>query len=78
MNKSKVESILDRSNEKSLNQEGTTLDTHGLLPVLYRTIYVSYLVVSVLHHNVLEQGCFTNHLLSFDNNKVLKIINWIC
>ena len=27
---------------------------------------------------VLEQGCFTSHLLSFDNNKVLKIINWIC
>jgi len=27
---------------------------------------------------MLEQGCFTNHLLSFDNNKVLKIINWIC
>jgi len=29
-------------------------------------------------HNLLEQGCFTSHLLSFDNNKVLKIINWIC
>ena len=28
--------------------------------------------------DVLEQGCFTSHLLSFDNNKVLKIINWIC
>jgi len=28
--------------------------------------------------NLLEQGCFTSHLLSFDNNKVLKIINWIC
>jgi len=28
--------------------------------------------------NMLEQGCFTSHLLSFDNNKVLKIINWIC
>ena len=27
---------------------------------------------------LLEQGCFTSHLLSFDNNKVLKIINWIC
>jgi len=27
---------------------------------------------------VLEQGCFSSHLLSFDNNKVLKIINWIC
>ena len=27
---------------------------------------------------VLEQGCFTSHLLSFDNNKVIKIINWIC
>jgi len=27
---------------------------------------------------MLEQGCFTSHLLSFDNNKVLKIINWIC
>jgi len=25
-----------------------------------------------------NKGCFTNHLLSFDNNKVLKIINWIC
>ena len=24
---------------------------------------------------MLEQGCFTSHLLSFDNNKVLKIIN---
>ena len=28
--------------------------------------------------SMLEQGCFTSHLLSFDNNKVLKIINWIC
>jgi len=28
--------------------------------------------------DLLEQGCFTSHLLSFDNNKVLKIINWIC
>jgi len=28
--------------------------------------------------HMLEQGCFTSHLLSFDNNKVLKIINWIC
>ena len=27
---------------------------------------------------MLEQGCFTSHLLSFENNKVLKIINWIC
>ena len=27
---------------------------------------------------MLEQGCFTSHLLSFDNNKVIKIINWIC
>ena len=27
---------------------------------------------------LLEQRCFTSHLLSFDNNKVLKIINWIC
>ena len=27
---------------------------------------------------MLEQGCFTSHLLSFDNNKVSKIINWIC
>ena len=27
---------------------------------------------------LLEQGCFTSHLLSFDNNKVLKIFNWIC
>ena len=25
-----------------------------------------------------NKGCFTSHLLSFDNNKVLKIINWIC
>jgi len=29
-------------------------------------------------YSMLEQGCFTSHLLSFDNNKVLKIINWIC
>ena len=29
-------------------------------------------------NQLLEQGCFTSHLLSFDNNKVLKIINWIC
>jgi len=28
--------------------------------------------------SMLEQGCFTSHLLSFDNNKVLKIINWTC
>ena len=25
-----------------------------------------------------NKGCFTSHLLSFDNNKVLKIINWVC
>ena len=25
-----------------------------------------------------NKACFTSHLLSFDNNKVLKIINWIC
>jgi len=25
-----------------------------------------------------NKGCFTSHLLSFDNSKVLKIINWIC
>ena len=25
-----------------------------------------------------NKWCFTSHLLSFDNNKVLKIINWIC
>jgi len=25
-----------------------------------------------------NKGCLTSHLLSFDNNKVLKIINWIC
>ena len=24
------------------------------------------------------KGVSQNHLLSFDNNKVLKIINWIC
>ena len=33
---------------------------------------------NVNRKNLLEQGCFTSHLLSFDNNKVLKIINWIC
>ena len=27
---------------------------------------------------LLEQRCFTSHLSSFDNNKVLKIFNWIC
>ena len=27
---------------------------------------------------MLDKECFTSHLLSFDNNKVLKIINWIC
>ena len=29
-------------------------------------------------HLCWNKGCFTNHLLSFDNNKVLNIINWIC
>jgi len=34
--------------------------------------------ISQASKRLLEQGCFTSHLLSFDNNKVLKIINWIC
>jgi len=37
-----------------------------------------FLRVNPVTSVVLEQGCFTSHLLSFDNNKVLKIINWIC
>jgi len=44
--------------------------------------YFDYLQMAEQNQNhqmiVLEQGCFTSHLLSFDNNKVLKIINWIC
>ena len=28
--------------------------------------------------NVGTKGVSQNHLLSFDNNKELKIINWIC
>ena len=35
-------------------------------------------VQSISKTCMLEQGCFTSHLLSFDNNKVLKIINWTC
>ena len=43
---------------------------------LLNTSYESSLDLRNL--TMLEQGCFTSHLLSFDNNKVLKIINWIC
>ena len=39
----------------------------------------------IFHEIVVERegyvgtkGVSQNHLLSFDNNKVLKIINWIC
>ena len=34
----------------------------------------------VLHQEeyVGTKGVSQNHLLSFDDNKVLKIINWIC
>ena len=28
--------------------------------------------------NVGTKGVSQNHLLSFDNNKVLKVINWTC
>ena len=34
----------------------------------------------VLYHldTVGTKGVSQNHLLSFDDNKVLKIVNWIC
>ena len=44
---------------------------------IYRVIFVKSFYIQ-RGQNMLEQGCFTSHLLSFDNNKVLKIINWIC
>jgi len=40
--------------------------------------YLAHNVELATNKKVLEQGCFTSHLLSFDNNKVLKIINWTC
>jgi len=44
-----------------------------------RIVYVyMYDLVIPLIMMMMEQGCFTSHLLSFDNNKVLKIINWTC
>jgi len=42
------------------------------------TLMVQNGIRCFLCNYLLEQGCFTSHLLSFDNNKVLKIINWIC
>jgi len=40
---------------------------------------VRFQIFATQRHNILlEQGCFTSHLLSFDNNKVIKSINWIC
>ena len=31
-----------------------------------------------VERDVGTKGVYQNHLLSFDDNKVLKIINWIC
>ena len=49
---------------------------HQLIVWLNGKIITTF--VLFLKWTVLEQGCFTSHLLSFGNNKVLKIINWIC
>jgi len=32
----------------------------------------------VIRNKSMSKGISQNHLLSFDDNKVLKIINWIC
>ena len=47
-------------------------------PVVEAVVTESVQVTESEQSVLLEQGCFTSHLLSFDNNKVLKIINWIC
>jgi len=40
--------------------------------------YVIRLIQQSQDKNVGTKGVSQNHLLSFDDNKVLKIINWIC
>ena len=55
----------------------------GKLEEIYVDLVKKYMWIELENmwiwlENMLEQGCFTSHLLSFDNNKVLKIINWIC
>ena len=53
----------------------------GLRPDIYQYMCVQEIrdFDTLVHKcRMLEHGCFTSHLLSFDNNKVLKIINWIC
>ena len=37
-----------------------------------------FLLAPLLEPSVGTKGVSQNHLLSFDDNKVLKIINWIC
>ena len=45
---------------------------------VFTPYYIELTKYQMVRLTLLEQGCFTSHLLSFDNNKVLKIINWIC
>ena len=41
-------------------------------------LYVEACVYEMEDTVVLEQNVFNITLLSFDDNKVLKIVNWIC
>jgi len=67
-----------KSNKLTMRFIGPYQISERIGTVAYRVGFPPHL--SNLHDvfHVLEQGCFTSHLLSFDNNKVLKIINWIC
>jgi len=51
---------------------------HSLFMPEWKWDGISMEFFEALPKTVLEQGYFTSHLLSFDNNKVLKIINWTC
>jgi len=64
--------------QKNLISELIPLWTKGFVSFIIP--YGHLIICNRAHYTrtLLEQGCFTSHLLSFDNNKVLKIINWIC
>jgi len=49
----------------------------GALPTSFTASWVAKLFVSMVVH-CWNKMCLTLPLESFDDNKVLKIVNWIC
>jgi len=70
--------IHEFSSPRTPQQNGVVERKNRSLQEMARTMLHENNLAKHFWAEVLEQGCFTTHLLSFDNNKVLKIINWIC